>query len=124
MVALLLLAVAAFGGLVGLSRLPVSTWLLACAVGVLATLLFLPWVCVSAIPAAPGGEPPAGSPGLTSCETLYGDSSPELAGLGEDGTGRLLGLAGFLVGASSVVLTRRRRGGREPAGRSRDGKIF
>lgn len=114
--AALLLGVAALGVLAGRARLSAGTRLLAGVLGMLAAVVFLPGLCVTAIAASPAGESPEFH-GATSCETFYGVGLPEVGHVGGDGTGYLLALTAGAVAASAVVLTRRRWGaspGRTP----------
>jgi hypothetical protein len=106
--AVLLLGVAALGVLVGRVRVEVGTGLLAGAMGILAAVVFLPGVCVTAIAASPPGESPEFH-GSTSCETLYGVGLPDVGRFGEDETGLLLALTAGTIAVATVVLTRRRR---------------
>jgi hypothetical protein len=105
---LLLLGIAALGVLAGHAPTRWGTGLLAGVLAVPVALVFLPWACVSPVGSTPISEP-AKPHSATSCDTVYGIGLPELGGLGEDGTGRLLALGGGGIAVAAVVLTRRRQ---------------
>jgi hypothetical protein len=110
---LLLLGIAALGVLADRAPTRWGTGLLAASLAVPAALVFLPWVCVSLVGSTPISEP-AKPHSATSCDTVYGVGLPEMAGLGENGTGRLLALTGGAIAVAAVVFTRRRRDSAAP----------
>jgi hypothetical protein len=104
---LLLIGCAAVGALLGTAPARVRTALLVVVGIVVATILFLPGTCATAIASAPSPDPDQVH-SWTSCTTFYGATLPAAGALDGDVTGRLLALAGALAAGISAVLVRRR----------------
>ena len=110
---LLLLACAAFGGLVGFASAGLRAGWMVLGVTATAFLVFMPGTCGTAIASRPFGTPEQLS-GHTSCETLYGAVLPEIGRLQSDTVGALLGIVGAGAAATALLGVRRRRRGASP----------